>query len=74
MDSIKRQKLNDAIGTAVAYATKGFLTLMAVSFALLFLVCLTQLFQEPAISLIGGAGFGGGAWTLWNIQKTIQTR
>ena len=74
MDTAKRQKIQSAICTAIAYASKGFLTLMAVTFALMFLVCLTQLFREPAIGLIGCLGFGGGAWILWETQKELQIR
>ena len=74
MDTAKRQKIHNALCTAIAYASKGFLTLMAVTFALMCLVCLTQLFREPAIGLIGCLGFGGGAWILWETQKAVQTR
>lgn len=74
MDTAKRQKIHNALCTAIAYASKGFLTLMAVTFALMFLVCLTQLFRVPAIGLIGCLGFGGGAWILWETQKAVQTR
>lgn len=74
MDTVKRQKIHNALCIAIAYASKGFLTLMAVTFALMFMVCLVQLFQEPAIGLIGCLGFGGGAWILWETQKEVQTR
>ena len=74
MDTAKRQKIHNALCTAIAYASKGFLTLMAVTFALMFMVCLTQLFREPAIGLIGCLGFGGGAWILWETQKELQIR
>ena len=74
MDTAKRQKIHNAICITLAYATKAFLAFMAVTFALMFLVCLTQLFREPAIGLIGCLGFGGGAWILWETQKDVQTR
>lgn len=74
MDTVKRQKIHNAICITLAYATKAFLAFMAVTFALMFLVCLTQLLREPAIGLIGCLGFGGGAWILWETQKEVQTR
>ena len=74
MDTAKRQKIHNAICITLAYATKAFLAFMAVTFALMFLVCLTQLFREPAIGLIGCLGFGGGAWILWETQKELQIR
>lgn len=74
MDTAKRQKIHNAICITLAYATKAFMAFMAVTFALMFLVCLTQLFREPAIGLIGCLGFGGGAWILWETQKDVQTR
>lgn len=74
MDTAKRQKIHNAVCTAIAYGAKTFLTLMAVVFGLMFLVCLAQLFREPALSLIGCFGFGGGAWILWETQKILQTR
>lgn len=74
MDTAKRQKIHNAICITLAYATKAFLAFMAVVFGLMFMVCLVQLFQEPAIGLIGCLGFGGGAWILWETQKEVQTR
>ncbi|MBQ2015585.1 MAG: hypothetical protein II207_01125 [Clostridia bacterium] len=74
MDTAKRQKIHNAVCTAIAYGAKAFLTLMAVVFGLMFLVCLAQLFREPALGLIGCFGFGGGAWILWETQKAVQTR
>lgn len=74
MDTAKRQKIHNALCIAIAYATKGFLACTSVVFGLMFLVCLLQLFKEPAIALIGCVGFGGGAWILWETQKEVQTR
>ena len=74
MDTAKRQKIHNAICITLAYATKAFLAFMTVTFALMFLVCLTQLFREPALGLLGCFGFGGGAWILWETQKAVQTR
>lgn len=74
MDTAKRQKIHNALCTAIAYTTKAFLAFMAVVFGLMFLVCLTQLFREPALGLLGCFGFGCGAWILWETQKAVQTR
>ena len=74
MDTAKRQKIHNAICITLAYATKAFLAFMAVVFGLMFMVCLLQIFQEPAIGLIGCFGFGGGAWILRETQKEVQTR
>jgi hypothetical protein len=74
MDTAKRQKIHNAICTAIAYATKGFLTIMAAAFALMFVVCLFQVFQEPIISLIGSGAFGAGAWMLWETRNAVQIR
>lgn len=72
MDTAKRQKIHNAVCTAIACGAKAFLTLMALVFGLMFLVCLAQLFREPALGLIGCFGFGGGAWILWETQKELQ--
>lgn len=74
MDTAKRQKIESALCTSVAYATKGFLVGFAVVFSLMFAVCLVQLFREPGLGLLGCFGFGGGAWILWEVQKMVQTR
>ena len=74
MDTARREKIHNALCTAIAYGAKGFLAFMAVVFGLMFLVCLVQLFKEPIISIIGGFGFGSGALILWETQKTVQTR
>lgn len=74
MDTAKKQKIQNALLSAIEYAAAGFILLMALVFSLMFIVCLTQVFTQPVISLLGCAGFGGGAWFLWGVLRPNTTR
>ena len=61
----RRQKIEDTIINIISYASKLFMSIMALIFALMFLACAIMIFKEPAIALIGCIGFGGGAFFCW---------
>lgn len=74
MEATKQQKINNAICTVIAYATKGFMAIMAALFAIIFVVCLVQIFRDPIMSLVGCVASGFCAFMCWSAMQSVETK
>lgn len=61
----RKHKIEHAIINGISYASKLFMSFMALVFALMFLACAIMIFKDPVIAIIGCIGFGGGSIFCW---------